>query len=264
MHHQRGHRQGTPRGRGGCAGAPVHAGFTLVEVMVALAVLAIIATLTWRGIDGMVRAQAITRAYTNDVLALQAGLAQWQADLNAMVEWPGLRPSTSASPSERPRSLDWDGNLLRITRSDSTSPANGVRVIAWMRRSADGRWLRWQSRAVRSHVQWQVAWDEARHWAQEGAPATARPGELREVRGIREGREDREDRAVAIATTDQWRLHYFRNNAWSHSLSSAGGDPLQAQSVPDAIRLLVTFSPGQALDGTIELEWVSPTFGARQ
>jgi len=37
------------------------AGFTLVELLVAIAVLALLAIASWRGLDGMVRAQDQTR-----------------------------------------------------------------------------------------------------------------------------------------------------------------------------------------------------------
>ena len=39
-----------------------HRGFTLIELLVAIAVMALIAILSWRGLDGMVRAQEQTRA----------------------------------------------------------------------------------------------------------------------------------------------------------------------------------------------------------
>ena len=58
-------------------------GFTLVELLVALFVLALLAGLSWRGLDTMMRARQQTEARADEVLALQAGLAQWQADLDA-------------------------------------------------------------------------------------------------------------------------------------------------------------------------------------
>ena len=89
-------------------------GFTLIEVLVALTIMAVMAMLTWRGIDGMVRAQDSTRRYTDDVLALQAGLAQWRADLDAMMVWPLAEGSTPYQTGAGQRSLSWDGRLLRI------------------------------------------------------------------------------------------------------------------------------------------------------
>ena len=49
-------------------------GFTLIELLVALSLVAVIAVLSWRGIDAMARAQKSTQQDTDEVLALQAGL----------------------------------------------------------------------------------------------------------------------------------------------------------------------------------------------
>ena len=48
-------------------------GFTLIELLVALSLVAVIAVLSWRGIDAMARAQQSTQQHTDEVLALQAG-----------------------------------------------------------------------------------------------------------------------------------------------------------------------------------------------
>jgi general secretion pathway protein J len=71
-------------------------GFTLVELLVAIAVMALLAIVSWRGLDGMVRAQQITRERADAVLELQTVLAQWGADLDALMPsstpspWPGM------------------------------------------------------------------------------------------------------------------------------------------------------------------------------
>ena len=79
-------------------------GFTLVELLVALFAMALLAVMSWRGLDGMSRAQAQTEARSDEVLTLQVGLAQWAADLDALLELP----QTTA--------LDWNGRVLRMTR----------------------------------------------------------------------------------------------------------------------------------------------------
>lgn len=63
-------------------------GFTLVELLVALFALSILAVLSWRGLDGMLRAQSQLQARADQVLALQVGLAQWSADLQALEPLP--------------------------------------------------------------------------------------------------------------------------------------------------------------------------------
>ena len=60
-------------------------GFTLIELLVALAILALMALVSWRGLDAMTRAHSHIQERGDALLTLQAGLAQWAADLDAQV-----------------------------------------------------------------------------------------------------------------------------------------------------------------------------------
>jgi general secretion pathway protein J len=239
-------------------GVPAH-GFTLVEVLVALTILALMAALTWRGIDGIARAQAITSQSTDQTLALQAGLTQWHNDLDASVSWPmpvaGTPGSASAAPLTTGRSLVWDGSALRLTRTDAANPAAGLHVVAWTRQSSTGWWLRWQSAPFTSTQAWAAAWNAAAQWGQSaslsGLDASTGGGA----------------QAVAIVRISDWRLYYFRNNAWSNPLSSAaegvansaGANPA-ATGLPGGIRLLLTLASGAGIAGPLTVDWVRPTF----
>lgn len=229
---------------------PPPAGFTLVEVLVALTILSVIAVMTWRGIAIMTEAQQRTAVYTDDVLALQAGLQQWQADLDAMMTWPQARDA----PDTAARSLSWDGRALRITRSVTGNVGAGVLVVAWSRSSGNGAWRRWQSAPVRTQSTWYAAWQAAGRWAESGAPETGPDGGAAT--------------AVTVAYASDWRLHYFEHNAWSNPLSSAADGGAQdndadalVTTLPDAVRLLMTLAPGQAIVGPITLDWVRPDLG---
>jgi general secretion pathway protein J len=220
------------------------AGFTLVELLVALSVLALVALLSWRGIDGMARAQEQTRNRGDEIAGLQTGLAQWAADLDAMVE--------QQQPQVAP--LDWDGRALRITRRSAEGDGDGLRVVAWGQaaRGAGGRWLRWESPPVRTRGQWDEAWQQAALWGQN-------PGaELRA-------------REVDVAAADALQVFYYRGNAWTNPLSSGAGNAAAASAVatqigldarlaaPDGVRLVLVLSPGQSLAGEIVRDWVRPT-----
>ena len=97
-------------------------GFTLIELLVAISVMALLAVLSWRGLDGMARSQAQTSQRADEVLNLQAGLDQWKVDLDSLTQTPQIG------------SLDWDGRVLRLTRR-ATTGSDGLIVVAWTRRA---------------------------------------------------------------------------------------------------------------------------------
>ena len=217
-------------------------GFTLIELLVAISLMALMAALAWRGLDGMTRAQTQMRQQADDVLALQAGLVQWGADLDALA----VQPNTS--------SLDWDGRALRLLRHDSAGAAQGLRVVAWTRRGAagDGVWLRWQSPPLRDRTALAEAWRRAQQWAQ--SPTS-----------------DDLTQEVAVVGLDGWQLFYFRNNTWSNPLSSAGheaaggaggvaggGTPgaVAANAAPDGIRLVLRLATDQPISGELTRDWM--------
>ena len=221
---------------------PEH-GFTLVELLVAIAALALLATMSWRGLDGMLRTQEMTREQGQQQAVFQTVLAQWNADLNALM------------PLAQTQALDWDGRALRITRRSSQPTDTGPRVVAWSRRATDGggMWLRWQSAPLTTRGEWQEAWARAAQWAQN-------PGDA----------EKRDE--VRILPLDGWQLLYFRDNAWTNPMSSAGTSALMGASgatlpatgqatLPDGVRLVLDLPAGQALAGRITRDWVRPTMG---
>ena len=223
-------------------------GFTLIELLVALSLVAVIAVLSWRGIDAMARAQQSTQQHTDEVLALQAGLAQWRADLDALMSWPAAPAAPGQPPASGPasqRSLAWDGRTLRITRSDAGDATAGLRVVAWTRQPTSGQWLRWQSPPLTSQAAWAAAWDAAARWSQAGGDGAPAGGAS----------------VVVVARALDWQLHYFRNNAWTHPLSSGAESGSATHVLPDGVRLFLTLAPGQALAGPLVLDWVRPDFG---
>lgn len=220
-----------------------NAGFTLIELMVAVAVMALLAMLSWRGLDGMTRVQSQTQAKTDGVLALQAGLAQWQTDLDALIQLPQVPGAYRIS------ALDYDGQVLRLTRRylDDGTAAGGesIRVVAWSQRDVNGQsqWLRWQSQPLRTRAELLAAWLQAAQWAQNPGEALMK-------------------REVTVAAIDKWQIYYYRNDAWSNALSSADEAAGSAQAaLPDGVRLVLTLSAGQALVGNITRDWLNPTLG---
>ena len=180
----------------------------------------------------MARAQETTRQRADELLLVQAALGQWGADLDALLAVPNTTP------------LDWDGQVLRMTRRSSAVPDEGALVVAWTRRDVQGagHWLRWQSAPVRTRADWQQAWQQAALWARNPGEAERR-------------------REVVLLPLDNWQLFYYRGGAWSNPQSSGDATPGNAAALPDGVRLQISISPGQALAGQVTRDWVNPLLG---
>jgi general secretion pathway protein J len=117
-----------------------HAAFTLVEVLVALAIMAVLAALTWRGIDGMTRTQEASQAALERTARLGTVLQQWERDLQSVQQGAGVP------------ALAFDGATLRLTRTAET----GVQLVAWTLR--DGALWRWASTPLTRANELQEQW----------------------------------------------------------------------------------------------------------
>ncbi len=204
-----------------------HRGFTLIELMVAIAAMALLALMSWRGLEGMTRAQTVTQARGDAVLTLQTTLSQWATDLDATIALTQLQP------------IDWNGSVLRITRRSGDSTRPTVVVVAWALRTdaATGtQWRRWQSPGVTTRAEWQQAWDRASAWAQDGG-SVAGGAEL------------------TLMPLESWQLSYFRNGVWTAAVGAEG----MANAIPDGIRLVLNLPPGTGLTGVLTRDWVRPT-----
>jgi general secretion pathway protein J len=218
-------------------GAVQH-GFTLIELLVAVSIMAMMAVMGWRALDGMQQATVQTRAHTDTVLTLEAGLAQWGTDMDALMELP----QTSA--------IDWDGRAMRLTRRSGTDRAEGVTVVAWTRgeRNGSDQWLRWQSAPARTRQEWQSAWSAAALWAQSPSDVA-------------------KQREVQISPLAQWQIYYHRGGTWSNPLSSSAESPGSATAnagdasaeLPDGVRLVLTLPAPHPYAGTLTIDWARPT-----
>lgn len=200
-------------------------GFTLVEVLVALVVMATLALMAWQGVDGIVRTRDASLARMEATLRLGTVLAQWEQDLAALQE-------TDAVPA-----LTFDGATLRLTRRTD----DGIQLVAWSLQpsvgdAAGNQWLRWAGPSVTHSGPLQESW--LRSQALQGNPS----GASRTVPGI-----------------SQWQVYCYRGNAWTNCQSSgdvaaapggAGAGPAKIV-LPSGLRLVLTFAGGNGFEGTL-------------
>jgi len=124
--------------------------------------------------------------------------------------------------------------------------------VAWTLRN--NQWLRWQSPPLQTRAALQQAWANAERWGQNPSSDDA----LLET---------------PLIPLDTWQLAYFRGNAWTNPLSSAGstdtsnttgGNPpsnaTNQGALPDAIRLQIDLPASTGVRGRITLDWVRPNF----
>lgn len=221
------HRIGQRPASDGHRGA---AGFTLVEVLVALLVMALMAGMAWRGVDGIVRTRDASQARLDRTLRLNTVVAQWEQDLMAIQDSAAL-----------PQSLTCDGATVRLARRTPT----GLQIVAWSLRPdpAGANWVRWASPAVTMTADLQQSWATSQQLLGD------EPGSIRALTGL-----------------SQWQVYFYQGNGWANcqstgnfvasaasAASAASGISLPANRIalPSGVRLVLSFAPGSGVDGSL-------------
>jgi general secretion pathway protein J len=164
-------------------------GFTLVEVLVAMMVMAIIAVMAWQGVDGIVRARDGSQTRLEKVLRLNSVLSQFEYDIEAR---------QNVAEIEQPLPV-FDGNSWSLVRR---SP-KGVQLVVWSLRG--GTWLRWASPEFVTIKDLINAWASSRQFIGNES------GQLRTLTGV----------------TD-WQMYCSYGGNWSNCQSDGDKSGLEA------------------------------------
>jgi general secretion pathway protein J len=217
---------------------PVHHrknGFTLVEVLVALVIMATLALMAWQGVDGIVRTRDASQSRLERSLRLTTVMGQWEQDLASLQE-------TDTVPA-----LGFDGASLRLTRRTDA----GMQLIVWSLKPTNraGRngalpsgndWLRWAGPTVTTSTALRESW--LRSQSLQGND----PGQLVTLEGV-----------------SQWQVYCFRVNAWTNCQSSgdviatpgppASGPapPASRSTLPTGVRLVLEFTDDSGYGGSL-------------
>ncbi len=193
-----------------------HRGFTLIEVLVAIVVMAIMSLMAWQGVDGIVRARDSNQTRLEQTLRMETVIAQWEQDLASLQE-------STAVPA-----LTCDGQTLRLTRRAE----GGLQVVAWSLRpdNSNSIWQRWAGPAVTTTTALQESWLRTQQF--QGNET----GQLRALSGL-----------------DNWQVYFFQGNAWANCQSSGdtAASGVQRLVLPSGVRLVLAFAPGSGLNGSL-------------
>jgi general secretion pathway protein J len=127
------------------------AGFTLVELLVAISILAMVAVLGWRGLDGIVRARVALGEQMETTRGMQLAFAQMQSD--------GEHIAREEVLDKRPYLLT-DANRLTLVRTVFTEhQPSQLQVVSY--RVVDGVLVRRESPATRDLMQLDALWKAA-------------------------------------------------------------------------------------------------------
>ena len=175
------------------------AGFTLVELLVAISILAIVAVLGWRGLDGIVRGRIILTEQMETTRGMQLAFAQMQSDCEHLAEADVL--------GRRPY-LQWDADRLTLVRKVYVeNEPSRLQVVSY--RISGNQLLRRESPGTRNLLELDQLWQSIASDApaQNSPPVALQNGVL----GMQ--------------------IQVWRNNAWRTEPGLAVGNPL-AQPVP--------------------------------
>lgn len=113
-------------------------GFTLIEVMVAIMLMALVSVIAWRGLDSVTRADQHLQASTEQTEVLLRALNQMQRDLSLRASVELTVPSTPENAAAKTeglaavtvRSSDSKGFRLDVIRSAPVA-GDGLQRVRW-------------------------------------------------------------------------------------------------------------------------------------
>ena len=109
-------------------------GFALLELIVAMAIMAIVGLLAWRGMDAMIRGREVIERRSNDDLTYVQLVRQFDRDCQEILRRDELNFSLgTTNNSASTTTPTTTGNLSNLTGNTLPSIAAGSKNIWWLR-----------------------------------------------------------------------------------------------------------------------------------
>jgi general secretion pathway protein J len=126
-------------------------GFTLIELLVAITILAFIAVLGWRGLDGIIRSRSALTSTMEQTRGLQLAFAQMQSDCANLATTVLLRSRANLQVE--------DNRITMVRLVLAENQPSRLQVVAY--RVRDGVLTRRESAATRDLLQLDTLWQAA-------------------------------------------------------------------------------------------------------
>jgi general secretion pathway protein J len=188
-------------------------GFTLVELLVAIGILAMVAVLGWRGLDGIVRARSTLTEQMETTRGMQLAFAQMQSDCE--------HAAGQDIMDQRPYVLIDDNSLTLVRLVSTENQPTLLQVVAY--RVVDGTLTRKESLGTRDLSQLDAMWKAV------ASDADTTPGVVlqRGVTGLQ--------------------LQLWQNNQWrSKSQLAQQGSNVVVPQAPTGLQVALTVNGKQA------------------
>ncbi len=200
-------------------------GFTLIEVLVSLLILAVLAATAWKGMDSISTARQVADGNLKQTLRLQSVMTQFEADLGQIMDTFVVS------------GLQFDGAHLRLTRRS----AEGVQVVVWYLQG--GRLLRWASPVTARVGELQ------KYWLSSYQLRGREPGTLTALKGV-------EQWQVYCFRGGAMSNCQSTGNMGAQAAGAGASAPSALQNalreqLPNAIRCQLTLGEGSGFGGTL-------------
>lgn len=204
------------------------AGFTLIEVMVSLFILAVLAGAAWKGVDAISTARQVADDNLQSTLRLQSVMTQLDADMAQVYD------------TQVVKGFQFDGANLRLTRRAS----GGVQVVVWSLR--ERQLLRWTSPETTR------VGDLQDHWRRASQLQGREPGTLVALSGVdqwqvycyRSGALSNCQSSGNVATSTS-------SSSSSEGAAAAAAASIVREQLPQAIRSQLTLGEGSGTAGML-------------
>lgn len=169
-------------------------GFTLVELLVAISILAVVAVLGWRALDGIIRSRVAITAQIETTRGMQLAFAQLQSDAEHM--------ANPATLQKRPFLLADTDRMVMVRTVFRENEPSALQVVSY--RVQEGVLTRRESAFTRDLVQLDVLWKAATGNADTTAPVILQKGvtamrvQTWEINGWKTGGAPRENNPTAL------------------------------------------------------------------